>query len=279
MLVHDLSNVSGRSLPVGRPSGGVRPPISYNSGVTGGALVKSEVVVDAVSDFVSNGQFEASDFLNLVSPAADALFPGGSQVVSLVSGMFAKDDWETEVKPVFEARAKVIIDYMVNTYLKNRSLPELERVNLFDAYVSAFLFHQYKHVGHYKHSNSKQATKLVADIIQSFLDGFRSDFANRYDVADKTSDVRNWGFKSYSGDSFSFKYGSLIPHKVYTIKSDKVVSSKKKIVPFNPDAGVASDSEKDNGFVKKYWWLLFIPVILYAVYKEFELNNNKKKRR
>ncbi|WP_233890473.1 hypothetical protein [Tenacibaculum piscium] len=262
----------GSSGAVGRPSQ------DYMSSVTGGSYTTP---VSTATDFIKKGDFETSDFLNLVSPAADALFPGGSQVVSIVSGLFAKDDWETKVKPVFEDRAKVIMEYMVNTYLKNRSLPELERVNLFDAYVSAFLFHQYKHVDHYKHSNSQQATKLVADIIQVFLDGFRSEFATRYDVSDKTSDVRNWGFKSYSGDSFSFKYGSLIPHKVYSVKNVETVAAKKDaIVPFNPDSsGGSAESEKDNDFVKKYWWLLFIPVILYAVYKGFDLNNNKKKRR
>ncbi|MCM8905569.1 hypothetical protein [Tenacibaculum finnmarkense] len=255
-----------------------RPQAPFSS-VTGGAYDYVSAV-DSATSFVSKGDFETSDFLNLVAPAANALIPGGGQVVNIVSGLFAKDDWETEVKPAFEAKAKVILEYMVETYLKNPSLSELERVNLFDAYASAALFHQYKHIGSYKHSNSRNATQLGADIMQAFLDGFRADFAVRYDVVDVTSDVRGWGFKSYNGAPFSFRYGSLIPHKVYSIKDLGADASKKDaIVPFSPSGGGSSDAVDEGGSIKEYWWLLFIPVVLYAVYKGFQLSNNKNKKR
>ncbi|MCD8415532.1 hypothetical protein LNI89_09205 [Tenacibaculum dicentrarchi] len=274
MLVHNLSNVSGRSLPVGRPSGGVRPPISTNSGVTGGALVKSEVVVD----FVSNGPFEASDFLNLVSPAADALFPGGSAVVSLASGLIAKDTWAS-VEPKMRFKGERVVSNGLKRYLQNDSLPFLERLNLYDAYLSYRLMSCNANRSRYKHSNSLSGNDLIAGIISDALESFRGSIPESISSVSSVLNVKDYGLKKFDGRTVYEGHGWTVEAFVYSKSDVSPVKSKKKIVPFNPDAGVASDSEKDNGFVKKYWWLLFIPVILYAVYKGFELNNNKKKRR
>lgn len=266
MLRYELS--SSRRRP--------QPPFSS---VTGGAYDYVSAV-DGATAFVGKGDFETSDFLDLATPFADALFPGGSAVVSLASGLIAKDTWAS-VEPKMRFKGERVVSNGLKRYLQNDSLPFLKRLSLYDAYLSYRLMSCNANRSRYKHSNSLSGNDLIAGIISDALESFRGSIPASISSVSSVLNVKDYGLKKFDGRSVYEGHGWTVEAFVYSKSDVSPVNSERKIVPFNPDVEVASDSEKDNGFVEKYWWLLFIPVVLYAVYKGFQLNNNKniKKRR